>query len=122
MYKFIQAYEEDLNDEMRVRMDELIQLEEVRRDAHERNETLRRQCKKLFDKRATHRSFEVDDLVLMWNARLEDKGKHGKFDPIWLGPYLIESKWVTDSYVLKDLTGGTLEFPIHGQFLKFYFS
>ena len=38
----------------------------------------------------------------MWNARLEDKGKHGKFDPIWLGPYLIKSSWGDDSYILRD--------------------
>lgn len=92
MYKLIQAYDEDLDDEMRVRMDELIQLDETRRNAHERNEDLQKQCKSLYDRRATQRSFKIDDMVLMWNARLEDKGKHGKFDPIWLGPYLIENK------------------------------
>lgn len=25
----------------------------------------------------------------MWNARFKDKGKHGKFDPSWLGPYEV---------------------------------
>lgn len=37
------------------------------------------------------RKFQSDDLILMWNARQEDKGKHEKFDPIWLGPYLVDS-------------------------------
>ena len=50
----------------------------------------------------------------MWNARIDDKGKHGKFDPIWLGPYLIENTWGVDSYMLKDLTGNILELPVHG--------
>lgn len=44
------------------------------------------------------RKFEPEDLILMWNARIEDKGKHEKFDPIWLGPYFIESTWGEDSY------------------------
>jgi hypothetical protein len=33
--------------------------------------------------------FKVDDLVLKWDARNEDKGKHGKFDHLWLGPFRI---------------------------------
>jgi hypothetical protein len=28
------------------------------------------------------RKFEPKDIVLMGNARIEDKGKHEKFDPI----------------------------------------
>ena len=60
------------------------------------------------------KKFEIEDLVLMWNARIEDKGKHGKFDPIWLGPYLIENIWGEDSYILKDLLGNILELPVHG--------
>ena len=42
--------------------------------------------KHLYDKREIERKFEIDDMVLIWNARMEDKGKHDKFDPIWLGP------------------------------------
>jgi hypothetical protein len=57
----------------------------------------------------------------MWNARLEDKGKHGKFDAIWLGPFLINDKWGEDSYFLQDMTGSILELPVHGWFLKLYF-
>ena len=68
------------------------------------------------------KKFESGDLVLMWNARIEDKGKHGKLDPIWLGPYLIENTWGEDSYVIKDLSDNILELPVHGQFLKRYFS
>ena len=78
--------------------------------------------KYLYDKRTTDRKFEVGDMVLMWNARMEDKGKHGKFDPIWLGPYNIHDTNGEDSYFLQDLTGDILELTIHGQFLKRYFS
>ena len=60
------------------------------------------------------KKFKLEDLILMWNARIEDKGKYGKFDPIWLVPYLIEATWGEDSYVLKDLLGNILELPVHG--------
>ena len=78
--------------------------------------------KHLYDKRATERKFEINDIVLMWNARLEDKGKHGKFDPIWLGPYSIYDTNGEDSYFLRNLAGDILELLVHGQFLKRYFS
>lgn len=78
--------------------------------------------KHLFDRKSVERKFQIDELVLMWNYRIEDKGKHGKFDPIWLGPYLIDSKWGDNSYILKELSRGILELLVHGQFLKKYFS
>ena len=70
--------------------------------------------KYLYDKKAINRKFELDDMVLMWNARMEDIGKHGEFDPIWLGPYLVESKWGDDSYILRELSRGILELHVHG--------
>ena len=78
--------------------------------------------KQLYDKRATKRKCEIGDMVLMWNAKIKDKVKHGKFDPIWLGPYNIYDKNGEDSYFLSDLTRGILELPVHGQFLKRYYS
>ena len=70
--------------------------------------------KHLFDRITIERKFEPYDMVLMWNARLKDKGKHGKFDPMWLGPYLLDSSKGEDSYVLKELCSNILELPVHG--------
>ena len=33
--------------------------------------------------------FAVGDLVLRWDARKEEKGKHGKFDNLWIGPFSV---------------------------------
>ncbi len=122
LYNYIQLYDEDTTDEMQERMDELVGLTKTRREASLRNQKLQLQVKTLYDKRPVSRKFENGDLVLMWNARIEDKGKHGKFDPIWLGPYLIENTWGEDSYIIKDVSDNILELPVHGQFLKRYFS
>ena len=35
--------------------------------------------KKIFDGKAKPDDFQQGDLVLKWDARHEDKGKHGKF-------------------------------------------
>ena len=99
-------------------MDDILQLEETRRESSAQNTKLQSQMKNLYEKRTTKRKFEIGDMVLMWNDRLEDKGKHGKFDPIWLGPYCIYDTNGEDSYFLKDLNGGILELLVHGQFLK----
>ena len=121
MYKFVQVYEDDIMDDMQMRMDDVMKLEETRRDSSDRNAKIQLQMKHLYDKRATKRKFNIGDLVLMWNARIEDKGKHHKFDPILLGPYSISDMHGEDSYLLSNLTGDILELPIHGQFLKRYF-
>jgi hypothetical protein len=31
----------------------------------------------------------VEDLVLKWDARNKDKGKHKKSDHLWMGPFRI---------------------------------
>lgn len=82
MYKFVQLYDDDIDDEMQLRIEDLIRLDETRRESASKNAKLQLQVKNLYDKKTVERRFEPDDLVLIWNVRLEDKGKHGKFDPI----------------------------------------
>jgi hypothetical protein len=43
--------------------------------------------KRNFDRKAKPNDFQQGDLVLKWGAQHEDKGKHGKFDHLWKGPY-----------------------------------
>ena len=109
LYNYIQMYDEDIIDDMQERLDELVGLTETRKEASIRNQKLQLKVKALYDKRTMNKKFENGDLVLMWNVRIGDKGKHGKFDPIWLGPYLIDSTWGEGSYVLKDLSENILE-------------
>lgn len=78
--------------------------------------------KRLYDKRTTDRKFKIGDFVLMWNARSQDKGKHGKFEALWLGPYVIMDKEGEDSYFLQNTIGEVQELLVHGQFLKHFFS
>jgi len=39
--------------------------------------------KKIFDKGEKQEIFQINDLVLKWDAKYEEKGKHGKFDHLW---------------------------------------
>ena len=79
--------------------------------------------KKFFDKRVKIDDFQLGDSVLKWEARIEDKGKHGKFDHLCQGPYKISALSGRNAYFLSDLNGKKVGFgPINGRFLKHYLS
>ena len=79
--------------------------------------------KKLFDKRVKIDDFQLGDSVLKWEARIEEKGKHGKFDQIWQGPYKNSALSGRNAYFLSNLDGRKVGFgPINGRFLKHYIS
>lgn len=62
-------------------------------------------------------------MVLKWDAKNDEKGKHGKFDSLWKDPYNIGSFCGTDEFLLEDLTRETLQGgPINGRLLKNYFA
>ena len=75
-------YDEENIDDLQERMDELVGLNKTRKQAFAKNIKLQLYTKNLYDKKVVAKKFEPNDLVLMWNARIEDKGKHGNFDPI----------------------------------------
>jgi hypothetical protein len=61
--------------------------------------------------------------VLKWDAPKQDKGKHGKFEALWIGHFNISEVLSNNTYKLQNLEvsevfGG----PINGNFLKKYFS
>lgn len=46
--------------------------------------------KKEFNKKARPTSFLEGDMILLWDKIHKNLNKHGKFDDLWLGPYVIE--------------------------------
>jgi hypothetical protein len=44
-------------------------------------------------------------LVLIWDARNEDKGRHGKFDHLWLGPFKIAAYHGNNVYLIQESNG-----------------
>ena len=43
----------------------------------------------MFEKRAKLDNFQVGYWVLKWDTIRKDKGKNGKFDSLWIGPFVI---------------------------------
>jgi hypothetical protein len=57
--------------------------------------------------------------VLRWDARNEDKGKHGKFDHLWTGPYMIQAFRGNNAFLLNNVDGSDLPgAPVNGRMLK----
>ena len=77
--------------------------------------------KNILDKKAITRDFCPGDLVLKWDAKIENKGKHGKFDNLWMGPYLISVVQENNTFILVEINGEILEGTINGRLLKCLF-
>ena len=84
--KFIQEQEEEPNSVQR-RINKMISLEEKREHIYNESQLFQQKVKKTHDKRVKEENFQLNDYVLRWDARIKDKGKHGKFENLWKGPY-----------------------------------
>ena len=69
----------------------MIHLQQTRDEVFEKIFRLQEKIKKIYDRKTKANKFQLKDVVLWWDARNEDKGKHGKFDNFWMGPYIIDS-------------------------------
>ena len=56
----------------------------------EKSEAHQKKIKTIFDRKAKTDNFQVGDWVLKWDIVRQDKGKHGKFDSMWIGPFVID--------------------------------
>ena len=77
--------------------------------------------KRTFDKSTRPGSFQVGDTVLLWDKRREKPRKHGKFDSLCMGPYIIDEVAGANSSYLNDLEGERLNLPVNGLLLKLFF-
>ena len=59
----------------------------------------------MFDKRTKASDFKIGDKVLKWDSRREDKGKHGMFENLWKGPYLIHFARGNNVFFLQEMDG-----------------
>eukprot|EP00253_Pinus_taeda_P031038 PITA_31038 len=104
------------------RINQLVRLEELREKA--KNKFINHQMivKRWFDRHlAGDKDYQVGELVLKWDKLNEPKGKHTKFQHLWLGPFQVVKKIGQGTYRLKTLQGETEKLPVNGQHLKRYF-
>ena len=98
-----------------------MEVQQIKDQVAKRASVFQDKMKKIFDRKAKPDDFQQGDLVLKWDARDEDKSKHGKFDHLWKGPYLITENHRNNSYNLQGFDGDSfLAGLVNGRFLKHY--
>ena len=117
--KLLKDSNEEPNDFSR-RINQIIELNEDGDEVHYKLNKYQSKMKSLFDRNVRERDFRECDLVLIWNARREDKGKHGKFYNLWLGPFSIVEVKGNNTFILHNLEGAYSSFPVNGKYLKHY--
>eukprot|EP00253_Pinus_taeda_P003068 PITA_03068 len=87
--KLLQEIQAEPNDIQR-RINQTIHLQQTREEVYHRTQVLQEKLKKMFDKRTKSEDFFIGNKVLKWDSRREDKQKHGNFDFLWKGPFVIQ--------------------------------
>jgi len=77
------------DDPMQRRLNQMIHLQQTQEDVFQKTFKLQERIKRIYDRKAKVDTFQLDDVVLKWDARNEEKGKHGKFENLWKGPFKI---------------------------------
>ena len=93
-------------------MYELIEVQQEREQVSLKLLLHRKKRKNNLDKKAIARYFYPRDFVLKWDAKSENKGKHGKFDNIWMGPFHILTVQDNNTYIPSHMDGQLLGDPI----------
>ena len=102
--KLIQELQTEENDMIK-RVNQTIHLQQTREEVYSKALQKQDNIKNIFDRRTKAGNFNIGDKFLKWDSRREDKGKHGKFDKLWLGPYYIHSVAGNNAFFLQELDG-----------------
>ena len=97
-----------LNDSqsLRYKLIDLEELDEERRRVAQHIEAIQRRRKTTFNKRNKMRALQPCMMVMIQDARKLDFP--GKFDALWLGPYLVRETFPNNSLQLETLNGREL--------------
>lgn len=118
--KIIQELQVEPNDIQR-RINQTIHLQQTREEVYVKSQVIQDKIKRIFDRKTKADDFYIGDKVLKWDSRREEKGKHGKFDFLLQGPYIISGYRGSNAFFLKELDGtDLLGGPVNGRMSKHY--
>eukprot|EP00253_Pinus_taeda_P004446 PITA_04446 len=113
----------DEEDPMQRQISQMIHLQQTRDEVLQNSLKLQERIKKIYERKLKSDDFQIDDVVLRWDARNEDKGKHGKFDNLWKGPYKIAAYRGPNAFLLKEMNGDEcLGGSVNRRLLKSYYA
>jgi hypothetical protein len=53
-----------------------------------------------FDRKVKKEDFQLGGLVIKWDSPKKDKGKHNKFEALWIRPFKISEVFSNNTYRL----------------------
>ena len=101
---------------LRNRLTDLEELDGRRRVAAQHIEAIPRRRKIIFDKRNNKRALEPGMMVMMLDARKMDFP--GKFNTLWLGPYVVKAVFPNNSLQSETLNGKSFPWRTSGSRFK----
>ena len=114
--KLLQEQQDEPN-HMKRRINQIIEINELRDKEYDKVQIHQEKMKNTFHKKVKEDTFQIDDLVLKWDAPHEGKGKQSKFDHLWVGPYIIATLRGNNSCILQYQDGSQYEGgPVNGRF------
>ena len=101
------------NEILQLRIYNLLKAKESRSRAKEHFKQQQEVVKRRFDKhKAGTKEFEVGDSVLKWDHLHDEKGKHTKFQQLWVGPFQIASNLGSSLTSCKIYKGGKISYQL----------
>ena len=105
-----------------MRLQELELLDEKRQASFDHMRVYQKRMSKAFNKKVHPREFQVGDLVLRVNHKnQQNREQKGKFEPNWLGPFIITAAFGSGAYLLSTAEGDQLPDPINVLHLKKFY-
>lgn len=99
----------------------MIHLQKTREEFFQNTSKLQEIIKNIYDHKTKEDNFNLGDVVLHWDAKNEEKCKHGKFENLWKGPYRISTFKGKNAFLLEELNGEYYSGgEINGRLLKHY--
>ena len=112
---------EELNSsDVSQRINSLLALEEERTFALGNIKRRQQIVKKCFKKSFKTVKFKINEKVLPWDSTHVDRGRHSKFQKLWLDPFKITFVLGENSYILKDLQEQLFFYNTNDSHLKHY--
>jgi hypothetical protein len=102
------------------RMNELLDLEEQRMFSLDNIKKRQQVVKKYFNKSVKDVNFKVNEKILLWDSTHVDRGRHSKFQKLWLVTFKIAFILGENYYILKDLQERLFSYNTNGSHLKHY--
>eukprot|EP00253_Pinus_taeda_P008782 PITA_08782 len=109
------------DDPMQRRLNQMIHLQQTGEEVFQNTFKLQEKIKKIYDRKAKADKFQLDDVVLKWDARNKENGKHGKLKNLWKGPFKTVAYRGYNAFLMKEMNGDDCPGgPVNGRLLKRY--